>query len=62
MVQPPEQYRQHRQSLVKARQLFEITQVRSQSLAEYFLVGIQKPMGLELAIQADKQDLAIMEM
>jgi hypothetical protein len=61
MVQPVELFLPHKQLLERARQLFETTQVRSQLLEEYYLVGIREPMDLELAIQEVKRALVIME-
>jgi hypothetical protein len=61
MVQQVEQPLPHKQLLERARQLFETILVRSQLLVEYYLVGIQRLMDLELVTQAVKRALAIME-
>jgi hypothetical protein len=61
MVQRVELFLPHKQLLERARQLFETTQVRSQLLVEYYLVGIQSLMDLELAIQEAKRALVITE-
>jgi hypothetical protein len=60
-VQRAEQCLLRKQLLERARQLFETILVRSQLLVEYYLVGIQRLMDLELVTQAVKQALAIME-